>query len=315
MSTAATTTDLPSAGHDAHGGHGAHNPHLAHHFDTPAQQYRSAKLGMWVFLGTEVLMFGGLFCAYSIYRHNHPQVFSFAAESYLSIPLGTLNTFLLISSSLTMACGVRAAQLNKRGPLIVCLILTLLGAAGFMIVKTIEYTNKWDEHVMIGQWNKYSDDNDSKFKDAPPAQPVVPTVVLPNPPPSQVTATDGNSINDVSKIKPQYNGPSGLAVAGSSVGESASAGSAEDRLDSRYRGLSDADQWHVATFFSCYFLMTGLHGIHVIVGMALITWLLIRAIRGDFSSKYFTPVDLIGLYWHLVDLIWIFLFPLLYLIH
>ena len=78
---------------------------------------------------------------------------------------------------------------------------------------------------------------------------------------------------------------------------------------------SDSDQWHVNTFFSCYFLMTGLHGIHVLVGMGLITWILMRAIKNEFSSEYFTPVDLVGLYWHLVDLIWIFLFPLLYLIH
>src|SRR5271154_2227886 len=100
-----------SHGHAA--GHGHHDPHLAHHFDTPEQQFTSAKLGMWVFLGTEILMFGGLFCAYSIYRHNHPLVFKFAAESYLSTPLGTLNTIILITSSLTMAWGVRASQLNQ----------------------------------------------------------------------------------------------------------------------------------------------------------------------------------------------------------
>lgn len=306
MSTA-STTELPHPGHGAHDEAHAHNPNLAHHFDTPEQQYRSAKLGMWVFLGTEILMFGGLFCAYSIYRGNHPQVFSFAAESYLSIPLGTLNTVILISSSLTMAWGVRASQLNQRGTLIACLILTLLGAAGFLVVKTIEYTNKWDEHVWVGEWNKYNDYNTDSYKDAPPAQPLSPQVVLPAVPPPRVTASDGNGAKDLSQVKPRFIGPDGLA--------SPAAPMHELTAQQRYRALSDSDQWRVATFFSCYFLMTGLHGIHVIVGMALITWVLIRSIRGDFNSKYYTPVDLVGLYWHLVDMIWIFLFPLLYLIH
>src|SRR5579864_9334281 len=141
MSTAATKDHSDTQGH-GHGGH--HDPHLAHHFDTPEQQFTSAKLGMWVFLGTELLMFGGLFCAYSIYRHNHPLVFKFAAEAYLSTKWGTINTVILITSSLTMAWGVRAAQLNQKKLLISCLIMTLMGAAGFLVVKSIEYTNKWD---------------------------------------------------------------------------------------------------------------------------------------------------------------------------
>jgi cytochrome c oxidase subunit 3 len=316
MSSATTTTsDLHSGhGHLDDAGHAGHNPHLAHHFDTPEQQYRSAKLGMWVFLGTEILMFGGLFCAYAINRHNHPLVFSFAAESYLNVKLGTLNTLVLITSSLTMAWGVRAAQLNRRRTLIICLVLTLLGAAGFMVIKSIEYSAKWDEHVFVGELNKYNDYNDAKYKDAPPAQPVVTTVALPTPPKPEITASDGNSLNDISKVKPEYIGPTGLAP---SIPRSieATPSDSPEYIQARYRGLSSRDQWDVATFFSCYFLMTGLHGIHVVVGMALITWLLIRSIRGDFSSEYFTPVDLIGLYWHLVDMIWIFLYPLLYLIH
>ena len=138
-----TVTENTTHGHS---GHGHHDPHLAHHFDTPEQQFTSAKLGMWVFLGTEILMFGGLFCAYSIYRHNHPLVFKFAAESYLSTFWGTTNTIILITSSLTMAWGVRAAQLNQRKLLITCLVLTLLGAAGFLVVKSIEYSaQKWHE--------------------------------------------------------------------------------------------------------------------------------------------------------------------------
>ena len=160
MTSATTAVPSESEGH-------AHPPFLAHHFDTPEQQYFSAKLGMWVFLGTEILMFGGLFCAYSVFRHNHPAVFAFAAEAYLNTSLGALNTVILITSSLTMAWGVRAAQLNQRRTLIVCLILTLLGAAGFMVVKSIEYSAKWKEDVWIGQWNKYNADYRGETGDLP----------------------------------------------------------------------------------------------------------------------------------------------------
>src|SRR6476620_11380385 len=121
----------------AHNGH-HHDPHLAHHFDTPEQQFASGKLGMWVFLATELLMFGGLFCAYSVYRHNHPEIFEFGHQ-YLDKKLGAINTIVLITSSLTMAWGVRAAQMGRNKVLAFCLILTLLGGAGFMCIKTIEY--------------------------------------------------------------------------------------------------------------------------------------------------------------------------------
>jgi cytochrome c oxidase subunit 3 len=312
MSTA-TPTDLTAA--DPHGGHGRGGAHLAHHFDTPDQQMTSAKLGMWVFLGTEVLMFGGLFCAYSINRHMHPEVFAFAAESYLNVFLGTLNTLILISSSLTMAWGVRAAQLNQQKLLIVCLILTLIGAAGFMVVKTIEYSAKWDEHVWVGQWNKYNGIYKGSEPDMPGPPPTSPAVAV-TPTSSAPTPTDANMGADVSMIKPRYSGPAGLAVQSVGAGEESRASLQQPNIiQERYRGLSASEQWHVNAFFSCYFLMTGLHGLHVLIGMGVITWLLIRAIRGEFSAEYFTPVDLVGLYWHLVDIIWIFLYPLLYLIH
>jgi cytochrome c oxidase subunit 3 len=272
---------------------------------------------MWVFLGTEILMFGGLFCVYSIYRHNHPLVFKFAAESFLSTKLGTLNTVILITSSLTMAWGVRAAQLNQKKLLVTCLVLTLLGAAGFLVVKSIEYTAKWNEHVWVGQWNKYNGDSDAAYKVPPPAQPTTRSAVSIVPPPSVLAVTgipDGNTAADTSQIKPRYDFPLSQTIQPPPIKEAVEKDNPED-ADAKYRQLSDSDQWRVNTFFSCYFLMTGLHGVHVVVGMGLITWLLIRSLKNEFSSEYFTPVDLIGLYWHLVDLIWIFLFPLLYLIH
>lgn len=309
-----TASDIQAHSH----GHAHHDPHLAHHFDTPEQQFTSAKLGMWVFLGTEILMFGGLFCAYSIYRHNHPLVFKFAAESYLSTKWGTLNTVILITSSLTMAWGVRAAQLNQRRLLITCLTLTLLGAAGFLVVKSIEYTAKWNENVWVGKWNKYNGEFEHPYSLPPPAQPTtLPVVQIPAPiPRPDPTVQDANTGVNVSQIKPHYNfNLSQTIITQPVAGPEEPKLTEEQEREKKYRELSDSDQWRVNTFFSCYFLMTGLHGIHVVVGMALITWILIRSLRNEFSSEYFTPVDLVGLYWHLVDLIWIFLFPLLYLIH
>src|SRR3954462_13205538 len=135
MSTENSHVAVEEGGNGQHAHH--HDPHLAHHFDTPDQQYTSGKLGMWMFLGTEVLMFGGLFCAYSVYRHNHPEVFIYA-HTYLDKTWGTINTIVLITSSLTMAWGVRMAQLGARRSLIFCLALTLLGGLGFMVIKTIE---------------------------------------------------------------------------------------------------------------------------------------------------------------------------------
>jgi cytochrome c oxidase subunit 3 len=218
-----------------------------------------------------------------------------------------------------MAWGVRAAQLNQTKLLVVCLILTLLGAAGFLVVKSIEYSAKWNEHVWVGSWNMYNADNPRSYATPPPVQPIVrPTPQIPPPAPSATAvADDANTGIDVSQIKPRYDYPFSqqIQLHPQASAEGQKPMSEEQEREEKYRQLSSADQWRVSTFFSVYFLMTGLHGIHVIVGMGLITWLLIRALRKDFSSEYFTPVDLIGLYWHLVDLIWIFLFPLLYLIH
>lgn len=322
---------------------GHHDPHLAHHFDTPRQQFESGKLGMWVFLATEVLMFGGLFCAYSVYRANHPEIFIYAHQ-FLDKTLGGVNTLVLICSSLTMAWGVRAAQLNQKGLLIVCLVLTLLGACGFLGIKYVEYKAKW-EHGLL--WGKHYNPSHQAAHDAgigavdgphgqlipvngqaastaagQPASAAARDSVdaaremtkspggvegkiytttttttrasehEARPTPPQSAPADP----DAPRIKPAAMGPPGLAAPAT-------------------RPALHDEPKNVRTFFSVYFLMTGLHGIHVLAGMGLIGWILLRSVRGEFSSAYFIPVDLVGLYWHLVDLIWIFLFPLLYLIH
>src|SRR5688572_5217929 len=147
-----TTTD--AHGDDPHGHGNGHDPHLAHHFDTPEQQFDSGKLGMWTFLATEILMFGGLFCAYAVYRYNHPDVFRYG-EHHVDTRWGALNTIILLTSSLTMAMGVRYAQLGRKNLLVAMLALTLLGGLGFMVVKTIEYKNKWDHGYFPGFLNSY----------------------------------------------------------------------------------------------------------------------------------------------------------------
>jgi cytochrome c oxidase subunit 3 len=205
--------------------------YLAHHFSGVEQQRESAKLGMWIFLLTEVLLFGGLFCAYAIFRSWNPDMF-YNAHKFLDVKLGTLNTLVLISSSVTMALAIRSIQLNKRKLSIGFLVMTLLCAAVFLFIKYLEYSHKFHVGQLPGKYYTF-------------------------------TGIQG-------------------------------------------------DNPHI--FFSVYFAMTGLHGIHVIAGMCVISWILIKTIKNRFSPEYYTPMEMTGLYWHLVDLVWIFLFPLLYLI-
>ncbi len=234
----------------SHQQHGEHrSAHLAHQFDTLDQQYQSGKLGIWLFLVTEILLFAGLFCVYAVYRANHPDIFIYA-HRFLNKNLGALNTAVLIFSSFTMAWAVRAAQLGKKRALVNLLAITLLCAFIFLGVKYVEYQNKWKEGLL---W--------------------------------------GTHYHPIEEAAPS--------------GEAAPADSAE----AHYTGPPN-----VQVFFGIYFLMTGLHALHIIAGMAIIGWVLVKARRGAFSPSYFYPVDYAGLYWHLVDLIWIFLFPLLYLI-
>ncbi|RMF23449.1 MAG: cytochrome c oxidase subunit 3 family protein [Deltaproteobacteria bacterium] len=239
-------------------GHERHPAHVQHHFDTAEQQFEAGKLGMWLFLATEVLLFGGLFCAYAIYRASHPEMFHFA-HRFLDWRLGGLNTLILITSSFTMAWAVRESQLGRRRLAALLLGITLACGAGFMGIKYIEYKAKFEHHLLWGR----------NF----------------HPDPEYVQA------------------------------HAAEHGAAEPARAAPFvsaRPQGPPPNMHI--FFGLYFLMTGLHGLHVLFGMLAIGWVLRRTLRGDFSPAYFTPVDLVGLYWHLVDLIWIFLFPLLYLI-
>lgn len=269
-----------------------HSKHLAHHFETAEHQFQSGKLGFWLFLSTEILLFSGLFCAYAVYRANHPEVFYYA-HLYLSKPLGAMNTAVLIFSSFTMAWAVHAAQCGQRRSLLVLLAATLLCGFGFLGVKFLEYKDKWEEGLLTG--GAY------RPEEPPPGATVPPPMKLPAEPfNSAAPASGGPSFVEKSTIVPAAVGPPGISA--------------------QWLTKKAAPVWfgpepnNVQIFFGIYFAMTGLHAVHVAAGLGAIAWVLLRAWRGDFSPEYFTPVDFTGLYWHLVDLVWIFLFPLLYLI-
>ena len=302
--------------------HQAHPAHLHHHFETPRQQFESDKLGMWLFLVTEILLFGGLFCAYAVYRANHPEIFVYA-HKYLDKTLGGINTLILISSSFTMAWAVRAAQLGQRRLLILLLSLTLLGGFGFLGIKAVEYEHKWKSGLLWGaRFNPREHAQEEQqgahgaaAKPATPAAalppaaahaagaaPAIPAAAAAPSAPPTAPGAPGALVAEHSKFAPAAQGPQGLARP-PDTGEPPAEHAVLDQPK------------NVQLFFGIYFAMTGLHGVHVIAGMVVIFIMLVMAIRGKFGPDYFTPVDLTGLYWHLVDLIWIYLFPLLYLIH
>ncbi len=209
----------------------AHPAHLQHHFVSSDQQFDAAKMGMWLFLVTEVLLFAGMFVAYTVYRVWHPEVFV-AGATLLDPWLGGLNTVVLLASSFTVALSIHFIQKGNQKALLINIFLTMAAAVVFLVVKYFEYTHKFHLGIFPGENYAYAD------------------VSVP----------------------------------------------------------------YIQQFFSIYFVMTGIHGVHVLIGIGLFIWLAIRAAKGHFTSQWYTPVELVGLYWHIVDIIWIFLFPLLYLI-
>ena len=307
-------------GHDDHG-HG-HDPHLAHHFESLEQQFDSNKLGMWLFLATEILFFGGLFACYAVLRVHNPVVFSYASQ-YLDTVMGGINTCVLIASSLTMALAVRYAQLGKRGALVLCLWLTMGGAVGFLVIKYFEYTHKIHDHLVWGTTFYVPPADDAELKDMVlHGEEAVDAPLLALPQEQSAAAARTAAMADVvnmpeetaSTVTPAALGPTGLSF---KPAEEEAAIEAKDSQDHAAKAHLADPEMPVNThlFFAIYFAMTGLHGFHVIVGMIVIGWLILRATRGEFGPRNFTAVDLGGLYWHIVDLIWIFLFPLFYLIH
>jgi cytochrome c oxidase subunit III len=233
-----------------------HHPALAHQFDSMAQQREASNLGMWVFLVTEIMMFGGLFAAYLIYRLKYYEAFVGGSTS-ISVSWGFANTLVLISSSLTMAMAVWSAQHGRRKQTVAFIALTMLLGTAFLGVKAKEYYDKYDEcHIPGISFNAEGG-------------------------PGCRTGNIAEELVQREHITPEA-------------------------------ALQIARQTQI--FFSFYFAMTGLHAFHMLLGMGLMTWLLLRARRGDFGPEYYSPVEYAGLYWHFVDIVWIYLFPLLYLI-
>lgn len=218
------STAKPAQPHESH-------HHHAHHFENAEHEYDTAKQGVWLFLCTEILMFGGLFVAYAIYHHIYPHLFK-VGSTFTDWRLGAANTVVLLTSSLTMALGIYYIQKNQRSKSLLMLGITVLCGFTFMAIKYVEYSHKIHLGFLPGSW-----------------------------------------------FHGDLHGVSNLPL-----------------------------------YFSFYYMMTGLHGIHVLVGMGLITWVIIRMSRGEFGPHHYTAVEGVGLFWHLVDLVWIYLFPLLYLV-
>jgi cytochrome c oxidase subunit III len=212
---------------------------LAHQFANLEQQQEADTLGLWVFLVTEIMFFGGVFAAYAIYRWLYFAAFQ-SGSHILNIRLGATNTVVLLASSFTMALSVRSAQMGNRRALVWFLIATMILGGIFLGIKAVEYNQKFVEHIVPGlDWNP------------------------------------------------------------------------EDTLKTK---LASGGMYHAELYFIFYFAMTGLHAVHMIIGVGLLLWLVLRASKGSFTPDYFAPVEVVGLYWHFVDIVWIFLFPLLYLI-
>ena len=222
--------------------HEASHPALQHHFENMEQQREAGTLGMWVFLVTEIMFFGGMFFAYTLYRNKFPEAFA-SASNHLDLTLGTVNTIVLILSSFTMAMAVYFAQTGKRRGQIGGLVLTLILGLTFLGIKAVEYHEKYVDSLIPGRLI--------------PGRPFNPSTV---------------------------------------------------------HLLPGAKAQNVEMFYWIYFAMTGMHAVHMINGVGLLTVILIMAWRGKYGPEYHSPVEISGLYWHFVDIIWIFLFPLLYLL-
>jgi cytochrome c oxidase subunit III len=265
-----------------------HHPALVHQFDDMEQQKEASTFGMWVFLLTEIMMFGAIFAAYLIYRISYYPAFV-AGSTSISVAWGFANTLVLLGSSFTMAMAVYTAQKGVRKQQMVWLLLTMILGAAFLGVKAKEYYDKYDEchipgHIIGKGFNAWGGCETNNPKLGNIAEEI-----------QQKARDDNEDIAKEAKAK-------GLDPAKVKYVPVPSEVSAEQT----------AKQTEI--FFSFYFAMTGLHAFHMVIGLGLLTWLLIRAKNGQFSGEYYTPMELGGLYWHFVDIVWIFLFPLLYLI-
>jgi cytochrome c oxidase subunit 3 len=278
-----------------------HEPGLQHQFEDMGQQEESVSIGMRMFLVQEIMFFGGLFTAYLVFRWKYPMAFA-AGSNHLDVVMGFVNTLVLIVSSLTMALTVFYAQKGNKGMQIILILLTMLFGATFLGVKAIEYTDKYNNGLVpVTGWNKRTP---AVAHTEGPEKPcwehahgeehayVNPHGEFEWADCSLVKyAQQHNFLTDSEKV--QY-----FSVAYSDTAN------------------PDADKFRdkVRIYFWIYFVMTGLHALHMIVGLGLMSWLLYSVFKYNYNSEYYMPVEMSGLYWHFVDIVWIFLFPLLYLL-
>ncbi len=301
----------------------ADDPRVAHHFESAQQQFDAGKLGMWLFLVTEVLFFSGLFVAYAVYRRAHPEVFV-EAHHYLNTTLGAFNTIVLLFSSLTMAWAVRSAQLGQRKQLVWLLAATLACASLFLGVKAVEYSHKWGEGLLWA--GAYSDPAEHHLNVDKKTAHALLVLSLPAAL-SLVVSAVGYVISRRRQRKLSRRLWTSLLLASATFFVGVGVGQLVQHLATPMHAEPQPMAVHqdsdavaatskplTGVFFSIYYAMTGVHAIHILAGMGVMVWLLRRSLRGDFGPGYFGPVDYVGLYWHLVDLVWIYLFPLLYLI-
>ncbi|HEX8287558.1 MAG TPA: cytochrome c oxidase subunit 3 [Pyrinomonadaceae bacterium] len=295
-----------------------HPPGLQHQFEDMGQQQESVSIGMWLFLVQEIMFFGGLFTVYLVFRSRYPMAFA-AGSNHLDIFWGAGNTVVLIISSLTMALAVHYAQLGKRMAQVVCIILTMILGATFLGVKAVEYTNKYQEGIVpVTGLNLRTGVHDTE---APYSVPLDPNM-------SEKQSLDAPASVEQNKgVSGEQHGKEHTYVnpTGSFIWEDTSLA----QLAQRENFLTDAEKIgyfsgnrldphkfrdKVRIFYWIYFAMTGLHALHMIIGLGLMAWLLWKAWMGTFTADYYSPVEMSGLYWHFVDIVWIFLFPLLYLL-
>ena len=305
--------------HDDH----YHPPGLQHQFDDMGQQMDSVTIAMWMFLVQEIMFFGGLFTVYLVFRSKFPMAFA-AGSNHLDAFWGGLNTLVLIVSSLTMALAVYYAQKGVRNMQVIMIILTMLFGTVFLGVKAIEYTSKYKEGIVpVTGWNLRTgaDEEDHDGAETSSANPELEDKNSLDFPKEKADVRE-NAEGAIHSEEHPYINKTGefvwtdvsLAVMAQKEGFLTES----EKSDKGYfsDGEIDPEKFRdkVQIFFWIYFVMTGLHALHMIIGLGIMLWLLYKAFRGAFTHEYYAPVEISGLYWHFVDIVWIFLFPLLYLL-
>jgi cytochrome c oxidase subunit 3 len=299
--------------------HHYHPPGLQHQFENMEQQQESASIGMWMFLVQEIMFFGGLFTVYLVFRSRYPMAFA-AASNHLNAFWGGLNTLVLIVSSLTMALAVYYAQKSNRNMQVIMIILTMIFGATFLGVKFIEYRDKYNDGLVpVTGWNKKTHDAHTSGSTSNSIE-TERHNSLDAPPSAQTNTSETLNSELQNKEEHAYSNKNGeFQWKDASLVAQAQQGNyltEAERLGYFSNNEIDVNRFRdkVRIFYWIYFTMTGLHALHMIIGLAIMAWLLWKAWRGTFTAEYYAPVEISGLYWHFVDIVWIFLFPLLYLL-